>query len=558
MTRILIVFFLTSSGAWGQLPHFKEVGREAGLTVRHISSPDKQYIVESMSGGVGLIDCDGDGKLDVIVANGSTIEHYRQGGDPLVTLYHQDAGFKFTNVTQSAGLTRKGWGMGVAVADYDNDGLPDIYVTGYGGNALYHNLGACKFEDVTEKAGAAGGGFSTGAAWADYDRDGHVDLFVSRYVHFDINKLPTFGSDEKTCRFKGIRVQCGPWGMQGEDDLLYHNRGDGTFEEVSKKAGVDDPDRYYGLGAEWSDYDDDGWPDLYVANDSGPNYLYHNQHDGTFEETGMLAGIAVSADGLQQGSMGVDWGDYLRDGRFGMIVTNFTEQADNLYRNLGKGLFTDATLPAKIAQPTYLNVGWGTGLADFANSGWLDIFIVNGHVYPQMDQIPGAARYAEAMQLFQNKHDGTFEDISSVLGAIPNASRRGAAFGDLNNDGNIDVVVLNMDGSPQLLLNETGDHNHCVLLNLVGSKSNRMGVGAKVTLTAGKLTQTDEVRAGGSYLSSNDPRLHFGLASEARIAEISIRWPSGTKDTMKDVPADFIYTITEGKGITGKLALSPP
>jgi hypothetical protein len=272
----------------------------------------------------------------------------------------------------------------------------------------------------------------------------------------------------------------------------------------------------------------------------------------------MIAGIAVSGDGLQQGSMGVDWGDYMRDGRFGMIVTNFTEQADSLYRNLGKGLFTDASLLSRIAQPTYLNVGWGTGFADFSNSGWPDIFIVNGHVYPQMDQIPGAARYAEPMQLFQNQRDGKFSDVSSVLAAIPNASRRGAAFGDLNNDGNVDVVVLNMDGPPQLLLNENGNHSHRVLLNLVGTKSNKMAVGAKVTISAGNLSQTDEVRGGGSYLSSNDPRLHFGLAAAARISEIAIRWPSGENEVLKALPADFIYTITESKGITAKVALPSP
>jgi hypothetical protein len=524
--------------------------------VPHISTPDKQYIVESMSGGVGLIDCDNDGKLDIIVVNGSTIDHFRHGGDPMITLYHQDAGFKFSDITQSADLRHKGWGMGVAVADYDNDGLPDIYVTGYGGNALYHNLGNCKFEDVTDKAGVAGGGFSTGAAWADYDRDGHLDLFVSRYVHFDMDKLPAFGSDEKACRFKGIRVQCGPWGMIGESDFLFHNRGDGSFDEVSKKAGVDDPDRYYGLGVVWGDYDDDGWPDLYVANDSGPNYLYHNKHQGTFEDVSMLAGIAVSGDGLQQGSMGVDWGDYLHDGRIAMFVTNFTEQPDTLYKNLGKGEFSDVTWAAKLAEPTYLNVGWGTGFVDFTNNGWLDIFVANGHVYPQMDQIPGAARYREPMQLFHNKGDGTFEDISSVLAGIPDGSRRGAAFGDLRNDGNIDVVVLDMDGPPQLLLNVTESHNHRVLFKLVGTKSNKMAIGAKVTVTAGKLVETSEVRAGGSYLSSNDPRLHFGLASEAKMDEVSIRWPSGDKETLKNLAADFLYTVVEGQGITDKVGLA--
>jgi hypothetical protein len=558
LLRTLSILLVISESVSAQSPAFKDVSRQVGLTVPHISTADKQYIVESMSGGVGLIDCDNDGKLDIITVNGSTIEHFRRGGDPMITLYHQDAGFKFTDITQSAGLTRKGWGMGVAVADYDNDGLPDIYVTGYGGNALYHNLGHCKFEDVTEKAGVAGSGFSTGAAWADYDRDGRVDLFVSRYVHFDINHLPTFGSDEKTCRFKGIRVQCGPWGMQGESDLLFHNRSDGTFEEVSKKTGVDNPDHYYGLGVEWGDYNDDGWPDLYVANDSGPNYLYHNKHDGTFEDVSMLAGIAVSGDGLQQGSMGVDWGDYLRDGRMGIFVTNFTEQPDTLYRNLGKGEFSDVSWVAKLAQPTYLNVGWGTGFADFSNSGWLDIFIANGHVYPQMDQIAGAARYAEPLQLFRNKGDGTFEDASSILAGIPNASWRGAAFGDLNNDGNVDVVVLNMDGPPELLLNQGGNHNHRVLFNLIGTTSNRMAVGAKITVTAGKMVQTAEVRAGGSYLSNNDPRVHFGLAAETSMNEVAIRWPSGKQETLNNVPSDFIYTVVEGKGITARVELPPP
>ena len=547
--RILLLVFFFSPAIWAQLPRFKDVSREVGLTTPHISMPDKQYIVESMSGGVGLIDCDNDGKLDIIVVNGSTIDHFRHGGDPMITLYHQDTGFKFTDITQSAGLTRKGWGMGVAVGDYDNDGVQDIYVTGYGGNALYHNLGNCKFEDVTDKAGVGGGGFSTGAAWADYDRDGRLDLFVSRYVHFDMDKLPIFGSDEKTCRFKGIRVQCGPWGMQGESDLLFHNRGGGTFEEVSKKAGVNDPDRYYGLGVEWGDYDNDGWPDLYVANDSGPNYLYHNKHDGTFEDVSMLAGVAVSGDGLQQGSMGVDWGDYLHDGRIGMFVTNFTEQPDTLYRNLGRGEFSDVTWSAKLAQPTYLNVGWGTGFVDFSNSGWLDLFVANGHVYPQMDQIPGAARYAEPIQLFHNKQDGTFEDISSVFAGIPDASRRGAAFGDLNNDGNIDIVLVDMDGPPQLLLNVSDNHNHRVLFKLIGTKSNKMAIGAKLTVTAGKMVQTAEVRAGGSYLSQNDLRLHFGLGTASKMDSVLIRWPSGDTETLSNLASDYIYTVVEGKGI---------
>ena len=539
------------------LPKFQNVAQQAGLTVSHIASPDKQYILESMSGGAGLIDCDNDGKLDIIVANGSTLERFRKGGDPMITLYHQDANFKFTDITKSAGLTRKGWGMGIAVADFDNDGLPDIYVTGYNGNALYHNLGHCKFEDVTDRAGVAGGGFSTGAAWGDYDRDGLVDLFVSRYVHFDLDNLPAFGS-AKNCRFKGLLVQCGPWGMPGESDLLFHNKGDGTFEEVSKKAGVDDPHHYYGLGAEWGDYDNDGWPDLYVANDSGPNYLYHNKHDGTFEEAGMLSGAALSGDGLEQGSMGVDWGDYLHEGLLSVFVSNFTEQPDTLYHNMGKEGFADVSWQAKLAQPTYLPVGWGTSFFDMDNDGWLDLLVVNGHVYPQMDKVPGAARYREPILLFRNRRDGTFEDVSSSLASISAASMRGAAFGDLNNDGNVDVVIVDIDGPPIVLLNEGVSGNHRVLFKLIGTKSNKMAIGARVTVKAGKLVQISEASAGGSYISSSDPRLHFGLAGEATMQEVDIQWPSGKTETLHDVPADFIYTIVEGEGIKDKTALPKP
>jgi hypothetical protein len=537
------------------LPHFEDVAQAAGLTLPHIASVDKQYIVESMSGGVGLIDCDGDGRLDIITVNGSTLDRFRQGGDPLITLYHQEDGFKFRDITQAAGLTRKGWGMGVAVADYDNDGLPDIYVTGFGGNALYHNLGNCKFEDVTDKTGLAVGGFSTGAAWGDYDKDGFLDLFVSRYVHFDIDHLPKFGGDEKTCRFKGVAVQCGPWGLPGESDFLFHNRGNGTFEDVSKKAGVDDPSHYYGLGAIWGDYDNDGWPDLLVANDAGPNYLYHNKHDGTFEELGMISGISLSGDGLAQGSMGVDWGDYRHEGRLSMFITNFTEQPDALYRNLGADGFADVGGTAKIAHPTYLVVGWGTGFVDFDNDGWLDLFEANGHVYTQVDQIAGAAHYREPMLLFRNLGDGTFADESSIMEEFGEASRRGAAFGDLNNDGNIDIVVLNVDGPPSLLINRGGNKNHRALFQLVGTKSNKEAVGARVTVKAGKMQQIGEVSAGGSYLSSNDPRLHFGLGGNSVMSEVKIQWPSGAVETLHDVPGDFIYTIVEGSGIKGKVAL---
>ena len=538
-----------------RVPIFRDIAAEAGLTASHISSREKYYVIESMSGGVGLFDCDNDGKLDVVMVNGSTVERYKRGGDLLVTLWHQDANLKFTDITEKAGLTRKGWGMGVAVADFDNDGNLDLFVTGYGGNALYRNKGNCIFEDVTDKAGVRGGGFSTGAAWADYDRDGNVDLFVSRYVHVDMNDLPAFGST-KFCQFKGAPVQCGPWGMEGETDLLYHNRGDGTFEEVSKKAGVDDPDKYYGLGATWGDYDNDGWPDLFVADDATPNHLYHNNHDGTFTDEAMVGGIALNGEGQALGSMGVTWGDYDHSGRLSMFITEFADQPNTLYRNQGSSKsgphgFEDVAMPSRLGQPSLPLVGWGTTFFDMDNDGWLDLFVANGHVYPQMDTVKGSATYAEPMLLHRNLRNGTFEEVSKPAGLadMPLQSRRGAAFGDIANNGNIDIVVLNVGEPPSLLLNTNKTANHRVLFRLVGTKSNRAAIGARVTIQAGGMTQFDEVRGGGSYLSQNDLRLHFGLGSATKIDSVEVRWPSGKTESFKNVAADKIYTIVEASGI---------
>ena len=536
------------------IPQFEDITKRAGLTVPHNSTPEKRYIVESMSGGVGFIDCDNDGKLDILTINGSSVDRYRKGGDPMITLYHQDADLKFTDITQAAGLTRKGWGMGVSVMDFDNDGWQDIYVTGYGGNALYRNLGNCKFEDVTDKAGLRVGGFSTGAAWADYDRDGLVDLFVPRYVHVDMNNLPEFGSDDKFCRYRGVMVQCGPGGLPGESDFLFRNRGDGTFEDVSKKAGVDDPDHYFGMQAVWADYDNDGWPDLYVPNDGKPNYLYHNKHDGTFEDIGLLSGTALSLDGKEQGSMGVDFGDFDHDGRLDIFVTNFVNEPDALYWNQGEQGFTDIGWKAGIAKATTPLVGWGTGFVDFVNDGWLDIFEVNGHVYPQMDYIKGAAGYKQPVLLYRNNRDRTFEDITALSGLdkLPPASRRGAAFGDLNNDGRIDILMLNVGQPPTLLLNRTRTSNHAVLFKLIGTKSNKAAIGARVSVTAGGVVQFTEVRSGTSYLSQNDLRLHFGLGKETTMDTVEVSWPSGKKEIYKDLASDFIYTITEGTGVPQK------
>ena len=555
------VLFSIPANTQTSYPHFQDVARESGLTVSHISG-EKRYILESMSGGVGFFDCDNDGKLDIVVVNGSTVDRFRQGGDLLMTLYHQDSDFHFTDITQQAGLTRKGWGMGVAVADFDNDGRLDLFVTGYGGTALYRNLGNCKFEDVTERAGLKVDGLTTGAAWADYDRDGFVDLFVARYVHVDINKLPEPGSNQHNCRYKGLLVQCGPWGMEGETDFLFHNRGDGTFEDVSKKAGVSDPAKHYGLGAVWGDYDNDGWPDLYVANDAGPNYLYHNKHDGTFEEIGLLSGTALSGEGQEQGSMGVDFGDFDHDGLLDIVVTNFAEQADDLYHNEGptRG-FLDLAWSSKIGQVVYPYVRWGTGFVDFDNDGWADIFVASGHVYPQVDSIANnISKYKQPMFLFRNKGDRTFEDITRTTGlsSVPLASRRGAAFGDVKNDGNIGILVLNVGAPPSLFIQDVPSPRHRVLFRLVGTKSNRAAIGARVTITGGGMTQFNEVRGGGSYLSQNDLRIHFGLG-EAKVMEtVSIRWPNGNTETLRNVGADAIYTITEGQGITSTQQLPPP
>src|SRR6266702_670045 len=518
------------------VPTFKDIAKDVGLTAVHISAPEAHYVIDSTSGGAGLFDCDDDGRLDVVLVNGSTVERFRAGGDPLVTLYHQEPDGSFKDITKEAGLTRRGWGMGVAVADYDNDGKLDLFVTGFGGSA-----------------------FMTGAAWGDHDRDGFVDLFVSRYSHLDMNNLPQFGSN-KFCRFKGILVQCGPWGLEGESDFLYHNRGDGTFEEVSVKAGVHDDIGYYGLGVMWVDYDDDGWPDLLVANDSVPNYLYHNNHDGIFTDMGMLIGIALSGEGMELGNMGVDWGDYDHSGRLSFFVTHFEEQPNSLYRNMGPQGFDDVSWTSGVGQPSYSYVGWGTAFFDMDNDTWLDILVANGHVYPPIDTLETGPRFREPLLLHRNNRAGTFDEVSkeSGLAALPLHSRRGAAFGDVFNTGNVDVLLLNVGEPPSLLKNMNANGYHRVLFKLVGTKSNRAAIGARVTIRAAGVKQFSEVRGGGSYLSQNDLRLHFGLGTAKKMESVEIRWPNGTVETLQNVAADCIYTIVEGAGIRDTKALPRP
>jgi enediyne biosynthesis protein E4 len=523
---------------------FTDITEKAGIAFTHVSSPEKKYIVESMSGGVALFDYDNDGYLDIYLVNSLTVDMVKSKQKTRSALYHNNGDGTFTDVTDKAGVGDIGWGMGVAIGDYDNDGFDDIYVTCLGPNHLLRNNGNGTFTDVTQKAGVGDPRWSTGAAFVDYDNDGKLDLFVSNYVDFDVNHLPEFGSG-RTCQFKGIPVQCGPRGLRGAGDSLYHNNGDGTFTDVTRKAGVSDPDGYYGLGVICSDFDDDGLVDIYVANDSTPNFLYHNNGDGTFKDIGFPSGTAVNENGSEQGSMGVTLGDYDHDGRLDLFITNFDDDYNTLYHNDGKGSFTDVSYAAKVAAVSLPYVGWGTKFFDYDNDGWVDLLVVNGHVYPQLPT------YRQRNLVHHNNRDGTFAEVGAELGTpfTEKHTGRGAAFGDIDNDGDVDVIINNLDGRPQLLRNDGGNANNSVLIKTVGVKSNRDGIGARVIIVSGDLRQIDEVHSGGSYLSQNDLRLHFGLEKRTKIDSIEVRWPSGVVDKVANLNANKILTIKEGQGV---------
>jgi hypothetical protein len=558
---------ITAGGFVDNVPVvFEDVTHQTGLDIFHHRSGtlEKRTIIEAPGSGVALLDYDNDGWLDIYLLNGSSFEAERgEEPAPRAMLFHNNHDGTFTDVTAKAGVANERWGFGVAVGDYDNDGWPDIYVANYGKNRLYHNNHDGTFTDVAEKAGVALGGWSAGPTWGDYDRDGLLDLFVPGYAKFDLGKPPVAGKNgipDGACQFRGMNVFCGPRGLPGEGDHLFHNNGDGTFTDVSAKAGVSDPYGYYGFASVFVDVDGDGWLDLAVANDSVPNYLYRNRHDGTFEDISYVSGFALSGEGREQASMGIAVGDYDHEGRVNFYVTSFSDDYNALYRSEGNGSFSDVSYQLGLTAPTIPFLAWGTGFLDFDNDGWLDLFVANGHVYPAVDQQDWGTTYAQRPQLFRNLNGKRFQEIAAKTGTgLASVIRgRGAALGDLFNDGHIDVVVNNMDSSPTVLRNVVENGNHWLTLKLIGGpKSPRDAIGAKVFVTAGGVRQRADVFSGASYGSSSDQRLHFGLGAAANVDKVDVQWPSGGKQQLEIQLSDCGYAVKEGKTELEKLFCKP-
>jgi enediyne biosynthesis protein E4 len=538
---------------------FEDVTKSAGLAEwKHtMGASDKGLIIDTNGSGVGLIDFDNDGWLDIYLVNGSTFKALDgKETPPHAALLRNNHDGTFTDVAAKAGVTNDRWGFGVAIADFDNDGWPDIFVTNWGENRLYHNNHNGTFSDVAPQAGVTLGNWSAGATWGDYDGDGKLDLFVSGYVHFDRNHLPypkTEAASLNTCEFKGVVVMCGPRGLRGEPDHLFHNNGNGTFADVSQIAGVsDESNRYYGITPLFVDVNNDGKLDLLVANDSTLSYLYINRGDGTFDDVSLTSGFGLNQDGREVAAMGVAAGDYLNNGHMDFAVTDFSDEAKLLIHNDGGGSFSDAGTRAGIGQVSIPFLGWGAGFLDYDNDGWLDLFMVDGHIYPIVDHEEWGTSYAQRPLLFHNLGDGRFREVPPVRGSgeAEIITGRGAAFGDLFNDGKIDVVINQLDGPPLLLRNVNPDHHHWVELKLIGgAKSPRDAVGATVYLTANGMRQRQDVLSGGSYVSTNDPRPHFGLGDATDAGTAEIHWPSGTVETYKLPAVDRIFTIEESKGI---------
>jgi enediyne biosynthesis protein E4 len=534
-----------------QLANFTDVAEKAGLTMQDIFGgiETKKYIIETTGTGVAIFDYDNDGWPDIFLVNGTRLEGFPKGDAPSNHLYRNNHDGTFTDVTVQAGLNATGWGQGVCVGDYDNDGWEDLFVTYYGKNRLYHNQGGV-FTEVAEKTGVAGSGkaWGSGCAFIDYDRDGKLDLMVTNYVDFDLSTAPAPG-ERATCLWKGVPVMCGPRGLPGAKNILYHNRGDGTFEDVTVKAHIDRTDGHYSLSVSTLDFDEDGWPDIYVACDSTPSILYRNNHDGTFTDVAVTAGAAFNEDGREQAGMGTTVADFNGDGHLDIFKTNFSDDTSTLYRNNGDGTFTDATSAAGLGLYTQY-LGWGTMFLDFDNDGWPDLILANGHVYPEVDSQHLGSSYKEPRILYHNNGDGTFSDISAGagLGITTPASSRGLAVGDLWNDGRMSAVVSNMNAPASLLVNQVRTANHWIAIRTVGTKSNRDGIGSRITLKAGSRILVDEVRSGSSYISNSDMRVHFGLGAIAKVDWIEIRWPSGLIERFADLGVDTVHTVREGSG----------
>jgi enediyne biosynthesis protein E4 len=532
-------------------PELVDITDSTGIRFEHLSSPEQRYIVESMSGGVALIDYDRDGWLDIYFTNAQSVEMARRGDKSKSALYRNNHDGTFSDVTDKAGVGYPCWAMGASVGDYNNDGWPDLLVTCFGGVVLYRNNGDGTFTDVTKGAGlSVDKGWATGAAFGDYDGDGWADLFVSHYVDFHLDDMAAFGSSD-SCKYMGIDVQCGPRGLKGSLDNLYHNNKDGTFTDVSKRSGIGEAEHRYGLTSIWSDLDNDGKLDLLVTNDAQSNYLYRGDGTGKFVDDSYSSGVALNENGAAQANMGIAIGDYLHTGRMSLVISHFDNEYAAFYRNDGGMSFTDISMVSGIAKGSRGYVGWGDAFVDFDNDGWADFFLVNGHVYPQVDSVPLGLKYREPKALFVNQRDGSFKDISKQAGAaiqIPQVSR-GMAVGDLFNDGKLEAVVENLVGKPMILRPEGGAQNHWISFQLEGVKCNRLALNARVQATAGNLVQLGEVTSGGSYLSQNDLRIHFGLGSHDRVDKVKVTWPGGRVETLTNLAADRFYTVREGAAV---------
>lgn len=543
------------------IAHFTDVAKKAGITAPVIFGGEaaKKYIIETTGTGIAIFDYDNDGWPDIFVVNGTKLEAFGSGKEPTSHLYRNNHDGTFADVTEKAGLTHTGWGQGVCVGDYDSDGFEDLYVTYYGKNVLYHNNGNGTFTDVSEKAHVAGTGKSwgTGCAFVDYDRDGKLDLLVANYVDFDSATAFVPGANP-SCLWKGVPVMCGPRGLPWAKNILYHNLGNGTFEDVTTKAHIDQTNGHYSFSVSTFDYDDDGWPDIFVACDSTASILYRNNRDGTFTDVAVVAGAAFNDDGREQAGMGSTVADYDGDGRLDLFKTNFSDDTSTLYHNNGDGTFDDKTFPAGFGLNTQY-LGWGVMFLDVDNDGWPDLLLVNGHVYPEVDSQHLGSNFKEPKVLYHNNGNGTFTDISANAGPgiAAVSSARGLAVGDLWNDGRISAVISNMNAPPMLLVNDVRNGNHWIAFHAIGTsfssgsggtKSNRDGIGAKITVKAGTRMLVDEVRSGSSYDSNNDMRVHFGLGAATKVDWVQVRWPSGLVERFENLPVDAIHTLKEGSG----------